>query len=110
VSAARLPARPLAAQSGQAPVPEVVSIDSLTTEARSPGSTAPLTRRQFQIAELISQGLSNEAIAERLVLTPGTVGNHVGHILRRLGATNRTQVAAWVFRTTASGDQGAARV
>lgn len=59
-------------------------------------STAPLTRRQFEIAQLIAEGLSNEEIARRLVLTPGTVGNHVGHILRRLGARNRAQVAAWV--------------
>lgn len=56
----------------------------------------PLTRRQFEIAELIARGMSNDEIADRLVLTPGTVGNHVGHILRRLSARNRAQVATWV--------------
>jgi DNA-binding CsgD family transcriptional regulator len=63
--------------------------------------THPLTRRQFEIAELISCGLSNEEIANRLVLTPGTVGNHVGHILRRLSARNRAQVASWVTQVAA---------
>lgn len=57
---------------------------------------ALLTVRQFEIAALIARGLSNEQIARELVLTPGTVGNHVGHILRRLGARNRAQVATWV--------------
>ena len=61
----------------------------------------PLTRRQFEIAGLIAQGLSNDEIANRLVLTPGTVGNHVGHILRRLGARNRAQVASWATQMVA---------
>jgi DNA-binding NarL/FixJ family response regulator len=60
-----------------------------------------LTRRQLEIAELIAQGLSNEEIAGTLVLTPGTVGNHVGHILRKLGARNRAQVATWVTKMVA---------
>jgi two-component system, OmpR family, sensor kinase len=42
---------------------------------------------------LISQGLSNEQIAERLVLTPGTVANHVGHILAKLGLHSRVEIA-----------------
>jgi DNA-binding NarL/FixJ family response regulator len=35
-------------------------------------------------------------LAEQLVLTPGTVGNHIGQLLDRLGVANRTQVAALV--------------
>jgi len=66
----------------------------------------PITRRQFEIAELIARGLSNDEIAARLVLTPGTVGNHVGHILRRLGARNRAQIAAWVTRMAAASRDG----
>ncbi|MGE3269902.1 MAG: LuxR C-terminal-related transcriptional regulator [Chloroflexota bacterium] len=58
--------------------------------------SGPLTRRQFEIAELIAQGYSNDQIAEKLVLTPGTVGNHIGNILRRLDVRNRAQVAVWV--------------
>jgi non-specific serine/threonine protein kinase len=38
--------------------------------------------------------MTNMEIAERLVLTPGTVANHIEGILRRLGFRSRTQVAA----------------
>jgi DNA-binding CsgD family transcriptional regulator len=55
-----------------------------------------LTPRQREIAALIASGLTNEQIADRLVLTPGTVANHVQHILQRLGAGRRTQIAAWI--------------
>jgi DNA-binding NarL/FixJ family response regulator len=58
------------------------------------------------VAKLIARGLSNEQIAEALVLTPGTVGNHVGHILRRLSARNRAQVASWVTQVAGQGGSG----
>jgi len=53
-----------------------------------------LTPRQREVASLIAAGLTNMEIAEQLVLTPGTVANHVEGILRRLGFRSRTQVAA----------------
>lgn len=53
-----------------------------------------LTPRQREVAALVASGLTNMEIAERLVLTPGTVANHVEGILRRLGFRSRTQVAA----------------
>ena len=56
---------------------------------------ARLTRRQQEVASCIAEGLSNEAIAERLVLAPGTVANHVEAILGRLGFKSRTQIAVW---------------
>src|SRR5437879_6909556 len=58
--------------------------------------SAPLTPREREIAELIAEGLSNERIAERLVLTPGTVANHVAHILDKLGVQSRVQVAVTI--------------
>ena len=56
---------------------------------------ARLTRRQQEIAVAVAQGLTNEEIAERLVLEPGTVANHVAAILGRLGVRNRTQIGVW---------------
>src|SRR5215207_1721188 len=53
----------------------------------------PITARERQVAELIAQGLSNDQIAERLVLTPGTVANHINHILSKLSLQSRVQVA-----------------
>ena len=55
-----------------------------------------LTQRQLEVAVLIANGYSNQQIAEQLVLTPGTVANHIAQLLDRLGAANRTQVAALV--------------
>jgi DNA-binding NarL/FixJ family response regulator len=56
-----------------------------------------LTPREREVAHLMACGYTNQQIAETLVLTRGTVANHVAHILDKLGASNRTQVAALVF-------------
>jgi non-specific serine/threonine protein kinase len=65
-----------------------------------------LTRRELQVAELVHGGLSNQAIADRLVISPRTAETHVEHILKKLGFTSRTQVAAWFGEETAGGDDG----
>ncbi|MCC6174871.1 MAG: PAS domain S-box protein [Chloroflexi bacterium] len=54
-----------------------------------------LTPRQVEIAILVAEGKSNREIAEVLVLTPGTVTNHVKRILARLDLHSRAQIAAW---------------
>jgi DNA-binding CsgD family transcriptional regulator len=54
-----------------------------------------LTARQQAVAGLIAAGASNTEIAEQLVITPGTVANHVEHILSRLGFKSRSQIAVW---------------
>jgi DNA-binding CsgD family transcriptional regulator len=55
-----------------------------------------LTPRQQEVVALIMAGLSNRQIAERLVVSEGTVANHVRAILDRLGAERRGQVTAWL--------------
>jgi non-specific serine/threonine protein kinase len=60
-----------------------------------------LTVREREIASLIADGLSNHDIAERLVITQGTVEVHVKHILSKLGLRSRVQVAAWAAGTGA---------
>jgi DNA-binding CsgD family transcriptional regulator len=55
-----------------------------------------LTPRQREIARLIARGCSNATIARVLVITPGTVANHVAQILNRLDVHNRSQVAVMV--------------
>jgi DNA-binding NarL/FixJ family response regulator len=54
-----------------------------------------LTPRQREIVALIAQGYTNQRIADALVLTPGTVANHIQRILERLELRSRTQVAVW---------------
>ncbi|WP_408642282.1 helix-turn-helix transcriptional regulator [Saccharopolyspora indica] len=63
--------------------------------ARKPRQ-GPLTRREFQVAEAIAQGLSNKEIAARLVISQRTAEAHVEHILTKLDFGSRTQVAAWI--------------
>ena len=58
-----------------------------------------LTDREMEILRLIAQGLSNEEIAERLVIARSTVGVHIGRILGKLGLANRTQAALYALRT-----------
>jgi len=58
-------------------------------------SPAALTARQREVATLVAAGLSNAAIAEQLVLTKGTVANHLASILSRLQLRSRTEVAVW---------------
>jgi non-specific serine/threonine protein kinase len=55
-----------------------------------------LTRREEQISQLVADGLSNRAIAERLVISPRTVEGHVENVLAKLGFHSRSQVATWV--------------
>jgi two-component system, OmpR family, sensor kinase len=64
-----------------------------------------LTARQREIVTLIAQGLTNEQIAERLVLASGTAANHVASILERLNLTSRTQIATWAVEHGLSGSQ-----
>jgi predicted ATPase/DNA-binding CsgD family transcriptional regulator len=56
-----------------------------------------LTPRELEIADLVALGLTNRQIAERLVISPGTVRIHVERILGKLGRTSRVQVATWVM-------------
>jgi DNA-binding CsgD family transcriptional regulator len=53
-----------------------------------------LTPREREVIALIVGGQSNSAIAERLVISEGTVKSHVKQILRKLGAVNRSEVIA----------------
>ncbi len=53
----------------------------------------PLSERELDILRLLSQGASNKEIADDLVITVGTVKNHVTSILAKLGVRDRTQAA-----------------
>lgn len=57
-------------------------------------NAAGLTEREAEIAELLAAGLSNQEIAERLVVSGKTVGHHVSAILAKLGVRRRAEVAA----------------
>jgi len=58
------------------------------------GIVDPLTSRELEVLEMLAAGRSNQAIAGELVVTLDTVKKHVGHVLGKLGAANRTEAVA----------------
>jgi len=58
----------------------------------TPPDLRALTEREHEVFRLLGQNLSNQEIARRLVISPGTVKNHVHNILNKLGVSNRQEV------------------
>jgi two-component system nitrate/nitrite response regulator NarL len=89
---------------GEAPIAPGIAhklLDALREGPRPHSPAVPrdgetsLTRRETEILQLVAGGLSNKEIAGRLVITEGTVKNHVHNALEKLHLTNRTQAAAY---------------
>ncbi len=59
-----------------------------------PGLVDPLTSRELEVLRKLGTGQPNQAIARELVVTLDTVKKHVGHVLGKLGAANRTEAVA----------------
>ncbi len=57
-----------------------------------------LSKRQGEVLALLALGLSNEAIAQRMKLSPSTIRHHVSQVLNKLGVTNRTEAATTAVR------------
>ncbi|MDI9937616.1 protein kinase [Rhodococcus sp. IEGM 1351] len=70
--------------------------------ASAAGTSVRPTKRERQVADLIAEGLTNKAIAARLVISPRTAQGHVEHLLAKLGFTSRAQIAAWVSEQAGS--------
>jgi pimeloyl-ACP methyl ester carboxylesterase len=72
-------------------------LDAMLSFLGEPVNTAPLlTGREVQVAELVAEGLTNQAIARRLSVAPRTAEAHVENIRRKLQVRSRAQIAAWV--------------
>ncbi|MEU0403842.1 LuxR C-terminal-related transcriptional regulator [Streptomyces sp. NPDC006197] len=68
----------------------------------SAASKSRLTRREREVAELVADGMSNQQIATRLVISVRTAEGHVEKILAKQGFKTRAQIAAWVARQHAA--------
>ncbi len=89
----------LCARCGQIYGPTAQDVPAATfQESAGPAtdcSVATLSSRERQIIQLIQQAKSNKEIAYELSLTVGTVKEYVYRIFRKLGVTNRTELALW---------------
>lgn len=54
-----------------------------------------LTRREQEVAALVAEGLTNQEIADRLVISTRTAEAHVEHVLRKMDFRSRSQIATW---------------
>ncbi len=61
-------------------------------------SPSTLTGRELQVLELLAEGCDQTEIAERLVISPKTVGTHIEHILNKLGAHSRAEAVGLAYR------------
>ena len=79
--------------------PLLARADELAKASRGRGREQepwrPLTVREFEVARLIADGMTNVQIAAELSIAPKTVSAHVEHILAKLAVARRTEVAAW---------------
>jgi HD-GYP domain-containing protein (c-di-GMP phosphodiesterase class II) len=66
--------------------------------SRRHGGPAGLTQREVEVLRLVARGLPNKEIAERLVISPKTVGNHVEHIYAKINASTRAAASLFAMR------------
>jgi pimeloyl-ACP methyl ester carboxylesterase/DNA-binding CsgD family transcriptional regulator len=71
--------------------------DAMLAFLCEPATAGPrLTGRELEVAGLVAEGLTNQAIARRLSVAPRTAEAHVENIRRKLQVRSRAQIAAWV--------------
>ncbi len=71
-------------------------------DTAGPGQPCPpemsLTPREIEVLGLMAEGMTNQQIAEQLIVSPTTVKTHVQNILQKLGVSDRTQAAVYAVR------------
>jgi DNA-binding NarL/FixJ family response regulator len=72
---------------------------ALATPRMSADVEVPLTKRESEVLHQLAHGLTNKEIAQVLDISYETVKEHVQHILRKIGVTDRTQAAVWAVRS-----------
>jgi DNA-binding NarL/FixJ family response regulator len=71
---------------------------TLANSCLLPALDMPLTKREGEVLKQLALGLSNKEIAQALAISYETVKEHVQHVLRKLGVSDRTQAAVWAVR------------
>ena len=71
---------------------------ALATPRLAADVEVPLTQRESEVLRQLALGLTNKEIAQALTISYETVKEHVQHILRKIGVSDRTQAAVWAVR------------
>ncbi len=71
---------------------------ALATPRLAADVEVPLTQRESEVLKQLAHGLTNKEIAAALQISYETVKEHVQHILRKIGVSDRTQAAVWAVR------------
>lgn len=86
------------AYTGQSVLSQEATSALMKMNSRPPKPGSDLSERELEVLALIAQGLSNEEIAERLVISPATARHHVSACINKLDASNRAQAAAMAVK------------
>ena len=86
------------AYAGQSTLAPEAAQALIQAKAPPPKMGHDLSPRELEVLALVVEGLSNDEIAERLVISPNTVRKHVSACMSKLGATNRARLAAEAVR------------
>ncbi|MWV51316.1 response regulator [Rathayibacter sp. VKM Ac-2803] len=90
----------LAPELTRAVIERAVARDRGRTSALPPGAVPEqLTRREAEVLRLMAQGLSNDEIAEQLLVGRATVKTHVSNVLLKLALRDRVQAVAYAYRS-----------
>ena len=80
-------------------VVDAIATLSLAQAGRPPSALpAGLTPREAEVLSLIAGGMSNREIAERLIVTEGTVKSHINHLLPKIDARDRAQAVTYAYQ------------
>jgi DNA-binding NarL/FixJ family response regulator len=71
--------------------------EGIDSERAESGRLARLTPREVEVLRLVSQGMSNSEIAEKLFISPKTASVHVSRILTKLGVNSRAKATAIAY-------------
>jgi two-component system response regulator NreC len=82
-------------------VSDEIAVNEVLMQAKQPEARAGydlLTMREREVLQLIAEGLSNQGIADELVISVKTVEAHKAHIMNKLNARNRTDLIRYAIR------------
>jgi two-component system, NarL family, response regulator LiaR len=98
---------------GQAAISRELSMQLIEQLRRMPEATtgmrpvkSPLTAREWEVVDLLHEGQTTDEIADALVLSTETVRSHIKNLMRKLGASTRTEAATIAHRMRGGGESG----